>query len=272
MWAQENSFELKEYRVLPSVSGDEINSFWITNNTICFQNSTDNKNNLYIYTIDNDSLRLLYDGDFKNPVLHPGKEYIVFNKSKDSMVYLYKVSLQTGESTPLFHRNIQCRNASFSDSDRQVYFTGLDEITNKWEIYSYDFVYDNLNKLTPHNPGSDHPDVSNDGKEILYCKKDPFTEKEYIKIINWYGEPCSHLGALEAYTPQWGNNGLKIYYVAGDKSSRSLYSIWKDNTHLQKLTGDSTNVLYPSISPDGRKIALSVFNEKGYDIILYELW
>ena len=259
---------LSEPNKLTSLPGNEINPFWINDSTLCFQYNYLDENSLYIYNLNNDSLSILFQGNFKNPVIHPDKEHIVFDTRIDSTDFLYKINIHSGDVSPLFSRKIKCRNAAFSKSNRQVYFTGYDEKTASWEIYSYDFVYDNINKLTNHSLGNDNASVSNDGKNILYCKSDPFTGKQYLNIINWYGERKDNFDKIEAYTPTWDNTGLKIFYVAADSC---LYSLWKNGTHLEKLT-EKTAVLYPAVSPDNTKIALSVKNVDEFDIYVFELW
>lgn len=262
---------IDQAKKISSFAGDEINAFWLNNSTVCFQHHDSSDNSLFAYNISTDSLYLLFKGDFRNPVLHPDKEHIVFDTEIDSSLFLFKINILSGKTSPLFHRKIQCKNAAFSDSDRQVYFTGFDINTGAWEIYSYDFIYDNLNKLTNNKLGSNNAAISNNGKYIVYCKSDPFTRKQYLEMINWYGESITSFNKMNAYTPIWNTTGFKIYFIAKENNIFSLFSIWKNGTHRKQITTSNINVFYPAISPDESKIAVSVKDDNGYNVYIFEL-
>lgn len=263
--------DITQARKISSFVGDEINAFWLDDSNLCFQHHDSIENSLYAYNISRDSLYLLFDGDFRNPVLHPDKEHIVFDTEIDSSLFLFKINMMTGKTTPLFHRKIKCKNAAFSDSDRQVYFTGFDINTGSWEIYSYDFIYDNLNKLTNNKLGSNDVAISANGKNIVYCKSDPFTGKQYLEMINWYGESIASPINETAYTPTWNTTGFKMFFVAKVIDNFTLFSIWKNGTHRKQVTASNIDVLYPAVSPDESKVAVSVLDDGGYDIYILEL-
>jgi len=231
----------------------------------------ENNNRLCFYDIIKDTVTCISEAnyDFNNPIWHPDGRKIVFDSDKNGVEYLYAFDIETKAIHPLFNRKIRCRNASFSASSRQVYFTGYDELADRWEIYSYDFIYDNLNKLSDYKLGCSNPEVSNNGKLIAYCKENPFNATKHIDIINWYGEPTISFNEFDAEFPKWSSSGFKLYFMSHKEIEEGeIYSIWKDGSHLERLTNDILETQDFSISPDETKIAVSVLTDNGLDIFI----
>ena len=255
--------------------GDEIFPQWSSDgNSILYQSIINDKSSICIYDfVDDTTLNISnVNYNFNNPIWHPDGDRIVFDSDKNGVEYLYAFDLKTHSVKPLFSRKIRCRNASFSTSSRQVYFTGYDELNNSWEIYSYDFVYDNLNKLTNYKLGCNNPQISNNGKLIAYCKENPFKGTKNIDIINWYGEPVISFSEFAANSPTWNNTGFKLYFISEkDDENGELYSIWKDGTHIERLTNDTIKIRDLSISPNGTKMAISVLNNNNWDVMIIDI-
>lgn len=260
-------------RNITGMPGDELNAEWSHDSeNLLFQSVYKGSSSIYLYRSDNDTALCLskLDYNFRNPVWHPDGDKVIFDSDKKGADYLYVLDLKTYKVKPLFNRNIKCRNASFSVSSRQVYFTGYDELTDRWEIYSYDFIYDNLNRLTDFRLGNSDADISRDGKQIVYCKANPFNGTKSMEVINWYGENLIRHDKFNAENPSWGPSGLKLFFVSHlDNENEELYSIWKDGSHLERLTNDEIRVACPVVSPDGTKIAMSVLTESGWDIYVF---
>lgn len=257
---------------ISNLIGNETSIEWSSDSRkILFQNVYNDTSRVYLYNLEEDTLiNLCKPGDnFRNPVWHPDGDKIVFDTDIEGVNYLYLMDLSTFEMAPLFIRNIRCRNATFSGSSRQVYFVGYDEYEASWEIYSYDFIYDNLNKLTDYKLGCSNPDINTNGTQIVYSKANPFTGTEKFEIINWYGEDKINYNNLTGRDASWGSSGLKIFFISDlENESNELYSIWKDGTHLERLTSDDIEIANPAVSPDGTKLAISVFTESGWDVYI----
>jgi len=255
-----------------NIPGNELDAKWSDDNKSLLLLSIDNGvSRLYLYKLDEDTLVDISNPDYnyRNPVWYPGGDKVVFDSDKNGYDFLYLLDMNTMKVDPLFDRNIRCRNASFSSSKRQVYFTGYDELNDRWEIYSYDFIYNNINCLTNHKLGCDDSDVSNDGKQIVYCKLNPFNQLKNIMVINWYGEPIFGFDQFPGEYPTWDPSSLKLFFVSEmDNKQGELYSIWKDGSHMERLTNDEIEIAYPIVSPDGTKIAMSVLTESGWDIYI----
>jgi len=255
--------------------GDELHAQWSSDNkSILFKSINNGNIDLCIYQMELDTIFSISNSDynFNNPVWHPDGDKIVFDSDKNGIEYLYSIDIKTNEVKPLFNRKIRCRNASFSASSRQVYFAGYDELAERWEIYSYDFIYDNLNKLTSFKLGCSNPEISNDGKLIAYCKENPFNGTKNIDVINWYGEPVISFNEFSAESPMWNTSGFKLYFISKkDNKYGELYSIWKDGSHLVRLTNDTIKIQDISVSSDESNIAISALILNSWDIIIASL-
>lgn len=266
-------FSINNDNRVTEMPGDEIKAEWsYDSKQLLFQHNYENRNGLYLYLVESDTVITLKESNdnYSNPVWHPDGDKVVFDSDNEGVVYLYVLDLITNKITPLFTRKIECRNASFSTSSRQVYFTGYDELHNSWEIYSYDFVYDNLNRLTNYKLGNSDPDISTDGKQVVYCKENAFKRTKNVEVINWYGEKVISFNDFNGQYPSWSPSGLKLFFVSDmNNVLGDVYSIWKDGTHLERLTNNDLKVAFPVISPDETKIAMSVLTETGWDIYVF---
>lgn len=266
---------LSDGKIISNIDGNNILPSWSSDgNRILFLSNTEVGNTICIYKFDSDTIIRVNTKNYlvNNPVWHPDGDKIVFDSKKNDKYFLYIIDLKTNKITPLFNRKVSCRNASYSASSRQVYFNGYDELNKRWEIYSYDFIYDNLNKLTSYKFGCLDPEISKNGKNIAYCKINPFKQTLNIDVINWYGEPVISFNDFEASSPTWSPTGFKLYFISKkDNKNGELYCVWKNGTHLEQLTDDDVEISNVAISPDESKIALSVLTANGWDIIMLPL-
>jgi len=261
--------------VISDHQGDELDAHWSPDGTmLLFSLIVEEANQLCIYDFGKDTVEIISEEqiNFRNPVWHPDGDKIVFDSDHEGRESLYVFNLVSGSITNLINRDIRCREANFSNSSRQVYFTGFDEIGNSWEIYSYDFIYDNLNKMTDSKFGTTDPVISHNGKHVIVLKTDPFNGKVSLEFLNWYGEKEGDVRNFEGENIAWDKTGLKIYYVEKEGDSlRELYSIWKDGSHIEKLTDSNFDIAFPSVSPDGNRIAVSVQTTDNFDIYILDL-
>jgi Tol biopolymer transport system component len=258
-----------------SLTGDELFPKWSDDGSqLLFQANQNGNWDLFLYDLEKDSLRQLTidPANEQHPVWVPGRQQIVFDSDRGGIDYLYRMDLESGEVDFLFRREIVCREASFTPSKRLVYFSGFDPHSEAWDIYSYDFVSDNLNHLTRSKGDCMLPSISPDGKQVLFQRKSRTYPYNRLALLNWYGNPEGEIDSIPAMDPAWGPGGLKIYFVSGQEDLQGeVYSIWKDGTHLARLAKDGLKVRTPAVSPDGTKIALAVLQENSFDIFIISL-
>ncbi len=243
---------------------------------VVFQSNRNGTNNLFIYDFVEDTLRQLTFGEEEkqHPVFIPKTGEIAYDLQNGEKVFLFKIDPETGRQDVVFRRKIFCREASFSPSGRLMVFTGYDRDSETWQIFSYDFVYDNLNQLTRYpDKNVSFPRFSPDGKIILFGMEDkspPF--KKSLKEINWYGDELNHLDSIASSNYCWSDNGFRILYEINNADSGSyLASVRKNGSSKYILEENRFKMLTPAVSPDGSKIALAVKFDDDFDIIIVNL-
>lgn len=273
--ATAQSFTIDSTCQIISSKGDNLFPKWSEDGTkLLFQSNRNGNWDIFLFDFDKDTLVQLTDDQTndQHPVWLPNENKIVFDSDREGHNYLYKKDLKTGNTSFLFKRNIECRQASFPPTKRLVYFSGFDRLTEEWAIYSYDFVSDNLNHLTKLKGNCSMPLVSPNGKKILFKRTINAYPFEQLSILNWYGKLETELDSLWASDLCWSPSGLKIYFVScEDELQGEVFSVWKDGSHLERLTNDKIEIRTPAISPDGSKMALSGLQENGFDIFIISL-
>lgn len=274
-WALSQELDIKNARQITFNRGDNLNAAWSPDGTkLAFQTNSSGNWDICYYDLLVDSVFTLVKGKFdeQHPVWFPDGKSIVFDSDSLGIDYLFLCRLSDKKIEPLFTRKIICKEASFPPDPRQVYFSGYDKISQEWQIYSYDFIYDNLNQLTFSNSKCTDPQVAPDGKNLLFYKSETVFESSAILFINWYGEENHRMDSLKAQDVVWDPKGLKMYFISDrDDQKGELYSIWKNGSHLERITNDSIGIQDPAISPDGRIISVAVEEHGGSELFLFEL-
>ncbi len=252
-------------------SGDDMAAEWSPDGQQLIYQSNRNGNwdiFLYDFVLDT-TIQLTYDStNEQNPQWHPVGYQIVY----DADQFLYLLNIETGTTTPLFNRKIICKQASLAPHGRMVYFLGFDDQNENWELFSYHFIYDNINQLTNHKNDGLVLDLSPDGKKVLYTYSTypyPFYR---LQILNWYGDVLEEFDSFNITDASWHPDGLKICFISDkDQLEGELYSIWKDKTHMLRLTYDELQIRDICFSPDGKTIACSVSINGNFEIIIIPL-
>lgn len=252
--------------------GNNTNPAWSPDGSkLLFQSDRDMDWNIFMYLIEKDSLVQLTKGKFNetSPVWFPGKNSIVFTSDESGEQQLYVLNLTTGEQKLLIDRNIQCRDASFSKYDTMVTFSGYDENSKTWQVYTYDFKYNNLNKLTNLGGNCNEPALSPDGKQIAFTYSDQFNvSQSSIYVVNWYGDFAYQSTETSLLNPSWSPDSFRIIYV-NTENGYTVSSMQKDGTSIFDVYQALIVQKDPVISPDGKYMAIS-FLDDGYFELIYK--
>jgi Tol biopolymer transport system component len=258
-------------------NSDELYPAWSADGTrLVFQSNRYGNNDIFLYDFLKDTVLRLTNGkaDEQHPVFMPESNSVAFDSRIGNKVYLFKIDTVTGRKDVLFTRKLFCEAPSFSPSGRLVVFKGYDRNSETWQIFSYDFVYDNLNRLT-HYTGKkvSAPVFSPNGKVILFGLQDkepPY--KRSMEEINWYGERVCHLDSVRGSSYCWSDAGFRIIY--SDKQPDSVFrllSVRSDGTSTYILLDDRFPKFSPALSPDGSKLAVAVKFENDFDIVIIKV-
>ncbi len=252
--------------------GDDLSPAWSPDgNKILYQSNRNGNWDIFMYDMVLDTtVQITYDTiNEQNPGWYPDSDLIYFDAGRGEKRYLYKLNPETGVSSPVFTRKISCKDASFTPDGRMMYFLGYEDRTKKWELFSYHFIYDNLNQLTDNKQNILFLDISTDAKSVLYGYETYPYPYQRLRIINWYGEHQEEFNKYNISVAVWHPVGLKIYFVSDkDNLSAEIYSIWRDGTHLKRLTESNRKIKELAVAPDGSTVACAVSINGNYEIII----
>lgn len=240
---------------------------------LVFSGFVNGKWKIFLYDLQEDSITNTTFSGFnkRNPVWHPDGSSIVYDKIDNGIPKLFIHNTHSNEDRILINRDIKCSQASFSNSGNLVCFLGFDEINENWQVYTYDFTYDNLNLLTHHKTSCNNPNFSPDGKHILYELISESLDTT-LKMVNWYGNPELSLDSLEAYSSSWDEKSWRFHFLSRNgKSETEIYSLRRNGDHLVQLTDN--NILEKDFtqSPNGKYAALIISVNKRNRLVIVEM-
>jgi len=255
--------------------GSNISPEWSPDaQKLLFQSNRNGNWDIYIYHIMLDSLERITNTDEneQSPVWIIDGQSISYDSDKDGSQKLYKRDLVSRKVELLFDRQIKSKEPSFSSSEKLVYFSGFDPLKKRWEIYSFEFNYQNLNKLTDITKNNHNPVVSPDEDHVVFTNSSGNFPFQQLQIMNWYGNDKTKFTEYNAYNASWDNSGLKIYFISNkDNRTGDIYSMWINGSHLERLTNSELKLRYPAVSPDGKYLAICVKLKAGFDIFILPL-
>ncbi len=264
------------FRIKLLQSNEQFPAWSEDGSKLVFQSAGSGYAQLFLYDFFKDTLiQITFDETHKShPVFVPNQNQIAFDVYIHDQVKIFKLDLTTGVRQPFFRRSLLCEAPSFSPSGRWAVFKGRDPNRETWQLFSYDFVYDNLNQLTHvKNSKLSRPVLSPDGKIILFGTRDnavPYTRS--LHEINWYGEKIRDLDSLAVSSYGWLANSYRIVCSMDEPhESPSFFTITKDGTYMMPLCSDTLHRVNPALSPDGKKIAVAAKFGNNFDIVVYNL-
>lgn len=254
---------------------DDMFPEWSPNSKkLVYQSDRNGNWNLFVYDLESDSIIQLTNNinNEQNPQWHPDGNHIVYDSDKDSNQYFYKINLQSLQVSPLFDRKIEGKMAKLAPDGRMVYFLGFDDQHEDWELFSYHFIYDNLNQLTSSKKDGLFLDLSPDGKKVLYGSSSSTYPFSQLHIYNWYGSELGEINDGNIIEAIWHPDRLKIYFISdAENEEGEIYSVWSNGSHLTRMTEDDFKIHDISIAPDGKYLACSVSLNGNYEILIIPL-
>jgi Tol biopolymer transport system component len=269
--------EIDSVKTIILKGSDELFPAWSKNGTLLtFQSNKTGNWDIMLYDFDKDTLIVLTktNADEQHPVFVPKSDEIAFDSQIEDKVYIFKINYKSLKKSYIFNRKIFCKEPSFSPNGNIMTFKGYDINSESWQIFSYDFIYDNLNKLTSLNKKEVFsPIFSPDGNIILFGVKEKTAPYyEYLEEINWYGEKLDSIGAVSSRDFCWTPSGFRIICSHNETLKiNQLVSERKDGSFKYVLTSDKYYKSSPAISTDGKKLAVAIKKNNEYDIVIFNI-
>jgi len=211
----------------------------------------DDQFDIFVYNLPESSIKNMTssENDELNPVWHPDGDKLIYDKVIDSTTNIFVYNPSSKTEKPLFNRDIRSRQGSYSMDTMLVCFSGFDIIADNWQIYTYDFIYDNLNQLTKSEFNSQNPVFSPNGKHIIYEEVDS-SSKTILKMMNWYGKSELSIDTLEGSNAFWDNDSWRFNYISKTLNDEELISLRYNGQSPLQLISKQTNLKDFIISPD----------------------
>jgi len=124
------------------------------------------------------------------------------------------------------------------------------------EIYTMNVDGTGQTRLTNNNVHDCDPDWSPDGKTILFGRKSSdISEIWTMKENGSNPKLILRPGGTDFSTPSWSPDGKMIVFQDNLKGNSEIYVMRANGSKVTRLTNNTIEDLYPSCSPDGKKIA-----------------
>jgi hypothetical protein len=210
----------------------------------------------------------------------PDGRYIAFAAKSKNKNTLYTLDVKRRRIKKRFNFDLDgLFEPAWSPDGKQIAFSGL---KNGWsDIYVVDLDTDDLHRITNDPYDETNLQWSPDGEWIAMSSDHPAESLDFsgqkdfefgqydIFVIRPDGSEVRRVvenEAKESY-PRWGPDGKRIAYISDRTGVGNIY--------ITEIDGDSedqavTNLLASALdfdwSPDGKKMAFTVFHKGGYDI------
>lgn len=239
---------------------------------LVYQSDANGNWDIYLYSLETGKVSALTHSPFdeQHPVWVPGKRAVVFERGKGRHSHLVVFRLSDGVEKRLINRPIACKEASFTPSRHLVAFSGWDDISESWQLFTYDFVYDNLNQLTHEEGNVGFPVFDSKGKTIAFLiRRDG--HKPVLAMCNWYGEELYRMANLSPGKVSWTPSGWRFYGIDHPGVGRWSVCSWrKKGTAKIILYNGRKGLCCPALSPDGRWWVISKERDNGeFDLWIY---
>ncbi len=273
MHAQE--MEKKDAIIIIKDNGNLTFPEWTEEGTEIFYQSDQNGNwDIYSYNFKNKTVKQITFSkeDEQHPAWWHKHNSVAFDSKKNGISFLYYYDFKKSKVFPLFNRNISCRQPSFDPNGRLVAFSGYDRETEQWQLFTYDFVYDNLNRLSIEKRQVMFPVFSPKGNKLLY---QPIVNKEDtvadIKMVNWYGKPLVDFNKKALLKVNFSPDDWRIFYIKVTGKGCQLKSMRKDGTSIVDITEIYPEICCPAVSPDNTKLAVSIKANGKFKIYVFDI-
>lgn len=199
---------------------------------------------------------------------HPNGKIIAFVNFNDEK--LYKLNLIDSSVSLLFNREIKALHPQYNNPGNLIVFSGIRPNQSSIQIFTYDFVYDNLNQLTELSQHCLYPRWSPSNELItfgIYNSEFQFLE---ARIINWYGKFFGKIGKEkeEIRYANWSNSDYRTLYIEKNSTLEELVTNKKDQSSKELILSTEHYLETPVWIPKTRKIVFVCRNSSDKRCIL----
>jgi TolB protein len=159
----------------------------------------------------------------------------------------------TGYQRLTSENNLQHYYPSLAPDGQSVVYAGFRE-ANVYEIYELDLNDGSVDRLTNRIGILNAPEVSPNGRSIVFKRTNPNNGQNQIWIMDRNGENADNIPQMFGWDPTWSPDGKRILFASDRDGPVQLFTVNLQGRQLSRLTN------LPSIrgrsdwSPDGQFI------------------
>jgi Tol biopolymer transport system component len=142
---------------------------------------------------------------------------------------------------------------SLAPDGRSVVYSAYRE-DNVYEIYEMDIAGGNVVQLTNRLGILNAPEISPDGKSIVFKQSSGFNNRNKIWIMDRDGQNVTNLPKVDGWDPTWSADGKYFLFASAMNGTVQLYTIRVDGSSLHRITNLPAIRGRSDWSPDGKYI------------------
>lgn len=200
----------------------------------------------------------------RNPSWHPDGQQVLFDSDISGKSEMYIIRKTGQQPEKLIPRDIESRSGMLNINANLLVFLGKDPNERHWNVYTYDFTYNNLNKVTRHENHCQFPRWSPNADYISYHQQ-WHRNSSRPGIIHWYGKPKFKptFDGIAAHDLNWSPDGYKILYIVKEHKMYHLYTSRRDGSEKVLLHSSRQKIAQPAWAPAGDSVVFCLASDDG---------
>jgi WD40 repeat protein len=190
---------------------------------------------------------------------------LLISSGTDGHRKIIQITPGVSAAVPLIPRQLQQIQAHVNTNGTMAAFIGKDSNERHWNLYTYDFTYNNLNKLSADEADFARPMWSPNAELLGFEIKLAHEKHTKIRVIHWYGKPHIEINDSEydVKYPSWSPNSQWIAYVLENFTGSKLMICRKNGDDKTLVYESPYKISYPVWSESGESIAFLLHDSTG---------
>lgn len=237
-----------------------------------------------------EEIRTDFSGFGRSLAWAPDGDRIAFVAKHHDANYLLEVNILTEELTHYFRLDYDnISSPDYDGSGERIVFSALKE--GQTDLYSIELLTGEIGRLTFDTFNDTHPSWHPTTGKIVYTSERGRKNRLVLIDIDNGTERVLTNGTYNAISPSWAPDGESILFCADGQGIYDIHKLtvtsgqegssletgnWKPETGNQKLvltrlTNMMTGCFNPSLSPDGKRLLFTAYQNGKYDIHTMEI-
>ncbi len=142
---------------------------------------------------------------------------------------------------------------SLAPDGRSVVYAALTEKKN-FDIYEINLASGGVTQLTEKFGDLNAPEISPDGKLIIFRRFNPNLKMEVMYTMDRDGENIARFSRIGGWQPTWSPDGQSVLFASNEDGPIQLYSSFLNDKNLHRVSSLPAIRGWSDWSPDGKTI------------------